>query len=84
MGTVEAHISHITATLEIIAENQHRLDEALVTLVDAQIQTQQRFAEVAERFAETDRRFADTDERIARLVSAIGELVRQTPRKPGS
>jgi chromosome segregation ATPase len=48
--------------IEALAEKQARLDDALVTLADAQIKTEQRFRE--------------TDARIEKLVVAIGEFLR--------
>ena len=43
----------------------------------------EQFAETDRRFRETDRRFRQTDERIDKLVSAIGEFIRQEPPRSG-
>jgi hypothetical protein len=64
MAAVEGHLNRTVDTLDVLATNQNRLDEALVTLADAQLRTQQQFR--------------DTDERIARLVSGTQEQFRQT------
>jgi len=89
--TTEQHISHIYEMLDAMATNQNRLDEALVTLTDAQIALHQHGRETDERIEnmrqhgrELDQRIESTrqhgrelDQRIERLVSGIGELVRE-------
>jgi predicted nucleic acid-binding Zn-ribbon protein len=59
--SIEEHLAHIVATLDTLATNQNHLDEALLTLTEAQIRNQQQFR--------------DTDARIANLASAIDELI---------
>jgi hypothetical protein len=61
--TTEQHISHIYEMLDAVAANQNKLNQALVTLTDAQISQHQRGREM--------------DQRNERLVSGIGELVRE-------
>jgi prefoldin subunit 5 len=63
VSSLEDHMAHVVATLDVLATNQSHLDEALATLADAQTRTQQQFLE--------------TDKRIANLTSAIGELIQQ-------
>jgi len=48
--------------------------DAIATHLDAFI------AEIAARDRETDRRFRETDARIDKLISAMGEFLRQSPR----
>jgi hypothetical protein len=60
-SSVEEHLVHIVATLDVLATNQNHLDEALTTLAEAQIRTQEQFR--------------DTDARISNLASAIGQLI---------
>ena len=48
--------------IESLADKQARLDDVLVTLTEAQIRTEERFQR--------------TDDRIEKLVSAIGDLLR--------
>ena len=50
-----------------------RLENLMEVLAESQIKTEQ-------RFRETDQRFRDTDARIEKLVSAIGEFLRDRPR----
>jgi len=61
VSTLEDHMAHVVATLDALATNQNHLDEALVTLTEAQIRTQEQFRE--------------TDARISNLTSAIGQLI---------
>jgi chromosome segregation ATPase len=61
VSSIEEHLSHIVATLDTLATNQNHLDEALVTLTEAQIRNQEQFRE--------------TDARISNLASAIGQLI---------
>jgi flagellar hook-basal body complex protein FliE len=48
--------------IEALADKEARLDDVLATLTEAQIRTEERFQR--------------TDERIDKLVSAIGEMLR--------
>jgi galactokinase len=48
--------------IEALADKEARLDDLLATLTEAQIRTEERFQR--------------TDERIDKLVSAIGEMLR--------
>ena len=68
MAAVEQNLNRVVATLDVLATNQNRLDEALVTLAGAQQQ----------QFRDTKELFRQTDERIARLVSGTQEQFRQT------
>jgi chromosome segregation ATPase len=68
VSTLEEHMARVVATLDTLATNQNRLDEALVTLAEAQIRTEERFNRNQEQFRETDAR-------IANLTSAIGQLI---------
>ncbi len=61
VSSIEDHLTHIVATLDTLATNQNHLDEALVTLTEAQIRNQEQFRE--------------TDARISNLASAIGQLI---------
>jgi chromosome segregation ATPase len=63
VDSLEGHMAHVVATLDTLATNQNHLDEALTTLTEAQIRTQEQFRE--------------TDRRIANLTSALGELIQQ-------
>jgi len=64
VASLEDQMAHVAATLDVLASNQNHLDEALVTLTEAQIRTQ-------EQFRETDARIRETDGRISNLTSAI-------------
>jgi chromosome segregation ATPase len=68
VSSVEEHLAHIVATLDTLATNQNHLDEALVTLTEAQIRNQEQFRE--------------TDMRIANLTSAIGQLESEMRSRP--
>jgi hypothetical protein len=72
---LESQMEQVIGVLDRLATNQADPDRALATLADAHIRTQ-------EQFRETDARLRDTDTRIDRLVSSIGELVRQMGSKP--
>jgi chromosome segregation ATPase len=61
VSSLEEQMAHVVATLGVLATNQNHLDEALVTLTEAQIRTQEQFR--------------DTDTRISNLASAIGQLI---------
>jgi hypothetical protein len=83
-------VTRLENLMAVLAGKQTKLDDVLVLLTEAQIETQnrfretdqrfletdQRFRETDQRFRETDQRFRDTDARIEKLVSAIGEFLR--------
>lgn len=84
MAAVEQNLNRVVATLDVLATNQNRLDEALVTIADAQ---QQQFRDTKELFRQTDERiarlvsgtqeqFRQTDARIAKLAESVSEIVR--------
>jgi uncharacterized protein YukE len=89
--TLEESMKRAFTAIEALAEKEARLDDALATLLESQIQmqeaqlkTEQRFQETDElfrqteqRFRETDERFRQTDERIEKLVIAMGEFLRR-------
>jgi hypothetical protein len=66
--SLEEHFAHIVATLDTLATNRNHLDEALLTLTEAQIRNQEQFL--------------DTDARISSLASAIGQLIGEMRSKP--
>jgi hypothetical protein len=68
VSAIEEHLVHIVATLDTLATNQNHLDEALLTLTEAQIRNQEQFRE--------------TDARISNLTSAIGQLIVEMRSKP--
>jgi hypothetical protein len=70
VSSIEGQMAHVVATLDLLATNQNRLDEALATLADSHIR-------LNEAQIRTQQQFADTDRRIANLTSAIGELIQQ-------
>jgi len=59
---LEDQMARVVSTLDRLATNQVELDNALSTLADAHIKTQQQFRQ--------------TDARIDRLVLGIGDLIR--------
>ncbi len=61
-------MAHVVATLDTLATNQNHVDEALATLAEAQIGTQEQFRE--------------TDARIAGLTSAIGQFIAEMRTRP--
>ena len=74
-----------------LAEKREKLDDVLVLLTEAQIRTEERFQEIAERFRETGQHLREVDqqsrerdrvlgERVDKLVSAIGEMLRNGRR----
>jgi chromosome segregation ATPase len=82
VSTLEEHMAHVVATLDTLATNQNRLDEALVTLTEAQIRTQEQLDRNQEQLNRnqeqinrTQEQFRETDARIANLTSAIGQLI---------
>lgn len=62
VARIEEFMGRAFTAIEVLAEKEARLDDVLVTLSEAQIKTEERFQR--------------TDERIDKLVSAIGELLR--------
>jgi hypothetical protein len=66
---LEDQMARVVSTLDRLATNQVELDNALSTLADAHIKTQQ-------QFRQTDALFRQTDARIDRLVLGIGDLIR--------
>ncbi|HLK62911.1 MAG TPA: hypothetical protein VKU19_05705 [Bryobacteraceae bacterium] len=79
--SLNTRVARLERLVEVLADNQNRLDEALVVLTEAQIETQKQFRETERRFRETDERFRQSDERINALVSAIGEWFRRSSEK---
>jgi septal ring factor EnvC (AmiA/AmiB activator) len=81
MSSIEDHMAHVVTTLDILATNQNRLDEALSTLAESHIRLHEAQIRTQQQMAETDRRISDlgaeTDRRIANLTVAIGELIRK-------
>ena len=59
---IEGALNTLTGVVGTLADNVMKLDSALATLVDSQIQTEERFRA--------------TDERIEKLVFAVGALTR--------
>jgi len=66
---LEEFMGRAFTAIEALADKEAKLDDLLATLTEAQIKTE-------ERFRRTDERFQRTDERIDKLVSAIGEMLR--------
>jgi predicted transcriptional regulator len=84
---LEESMGRAFTAIEVLAEKQEKLDDVLVLLTEAQIKTQERFKETADRLRETDQhlreidqrsreRDRNLDERVDKLVSAIGEMLR--------
>jgi len=77
------------AAIESLTEKEKKLDDVLVLLTEAQIATQQGFAETERRFQETnaridrlvesqmetEKRFRQTDERFLKMGERIDNLV---------
>ena len=81
---LEERMEHVIGVLDQVATNQAELDKVMVTLAESHMKTQEQFREVAgfmgetdRRLRETDQRLRETDARIDRLVSGIGEFIRQ-------
>ena len=81
---LEGQMEHVIGVLDRVATNQVELDKVMVTLAESHIKSQEQFQQVAEfmretdrRLRETDQRLRETDARIDRLVSGIGEFIRQ-------
>jgi hypothetical protein len=62
--------------IDALTDKETRLDEALATLIDAQIKTEHRFRETDERFREVAERFRDTDARFQETDTQIKELAK--------
>ena len=60
--TVNTRVARLENLMGRLAEKQEKLDDVLVLLTEAQIKTEERFQK--------------TDARIEKLVSAIGDLLR--------
>jgi hypothetical protein len=69
--TIQTRVTRIENLIGRLAEKQERLDDVVVLLTEAQIKTEERFQEAAKRSKQTDAR-------IEKLVSAIGEFIRNT------
>jgi vacuolar-type H+-ATPase subunit I/STV1 len=80
VNRLEESMGRAFTAIEALAEKQERLDDVLVLLTEAQIKTEERFKETAERMREIDQRSRERDryldERVDKLVSAIGEMLR--------
>ena len=72
VARLEESMASAFRAIEALTEKEAKLDEVIVLLTEAQIETQK-------KFQETDERFRRTDERIDKLVSAIGEFLRRGP-----
>lgn len=70
VSSIEGQMAHIVATMDLLATNQNRLDDALATMAESHIK-------LTEAQIRTQQQFAETDRRIANLTSAIGELIQQ-------
>jgi hypothetical protein len=70
---LEESMKRAFTAIEALAEKEAKLDDVLVLLTEAQIQSQQ--AQI-----KTEQRFQETDARIERLVIAIGEFLRRDVR----
>jgi chromosome segregation ATPase len=68
VSSIEEHLARIVVTLDTLATNQNHLDEALLTLTEAQIRSQEQFRQ--------------TDARISNLASAIGQLIGEMRSRP--
>ncbi len=104
---LDEQMQHVLGVLDRVTANQEELDKAMVTLVDAQIKTQEQFRDTDRRLRETDQRLRETndllqqtihenratrldaearareiDARIDKLVSGIGEFIRQSGPRP--
>jgi len=79
--SLEGQMAHVVATLDVLATNQNRLDDALATLADSHIKLSEAQIRTQQQLADTDRRIAnlgvETDRRISNLTSVIGELIQQ-------
>jgi chromosome segregation ATPase len=80
--SLEESMLRVFTALDALTEKEKKLDDVLVVLTEAQIETERRFQETDRRFRETDRRIEalaqktaeshlQLDARIESLVSAI-------------
>jgi len=75
----ESHLSLEKVVADLATETRRGFDQvaAQFEVIGKRMdETDRRFRETDERFRETDERSRRTDERIDKLVSAIGELIR--------
>lgn len=72
----EERITRLETVVDKMADNMARLDEAMLSLAESEIRTNQRIDQVAKELSESGKR---TDERIQQLVSAIGALIQRLP-----
>jgi predicted nucleic acid-binding Zn-ribbon protein len=79
MAAKTERLDRLEKVIQILAEDQISLQKLIAELAT---ETRRGFDRVQEQFKETDRRMRETDGRIDKLVSAIGEFIRQ--RNPGS
>jgi chromosome segregation ATPase len=70
VSTLEEAMRRAFTAIEALAEKEAKLDDALATLIESQIQMQQ-------EQIKTEQRFRQTDERIEKLVIAMGEFLRR-------
>jgi hypothetical protein len=73
--TVEQRVDRLEQVVQIIAEDQMSLQKLIAELAT---ETRKGFDRVAKQFEETDKRGRQIDERIDKLVSAMGEFIRQS------
>jgi hypothetical protein len=66
---------NLEQVLQIIAENQRSLQRLPAELAR---ETRKGFDRVAKQFEETGKQMRETDDRIDKLVSAMGEFIRQS------
>jgi exonuclease VII small subunit len=71
----EERLTRLEGIVEKLADNQSRLDEALVTLAEAQIES---VRQNDLRAKQNDLRAQQLEDRLDKLVSAIGEFIRKT------
>jgi predicted nucleic acid-binding Zn-ribbon protein len=78
--TVNTRVARLENLMGRLAERQEKLDDVLVLLTEAQIKTEERFRETDEHLRGIDQRSRERDrtldERVDKLVSAIGEMLR--------
>ena len=71
-------LDRLEKVIQILAEDQVSLQKLIAELAT---ETRRGFDRVQKQFEQTDRRMRETDARIDKLVSAIGEFIRQGPRR---
>jgi hypothetical protein len=72
---VEDRLTRLEGVVEKLADNQSRLDEALVTLAEAQIES---VRQNELRAKQNDARAKQLEDRLDKLVSAIGGFIGKT------